>query len=163
MKGDPKVLEHLQTALSMELAAVHQYLLHAHVAEDWGLDRLAAKMREEMHEELDHADEFMRRIMFLEGTPEMKAAKTPQRAQAIADLFEADLRDEQDAIKFYTQAARAAREAEDIGTRDLFENTVIDEEGHMTWLETQLNLIKRLGEPVYLSMQISPPGEEMED
>jgi len=154
MNANAKVIENLQTALSMELAAVNQYLLHALVADDWGLDRLAAKMREEMQEELGHTERYARRIVFLKGDPVLKAAKTPHRAQALQDMFEADLRDEQDAIKFYTQAARVADEADDIGTRDLFERTALDEEGHMAWLDLQLSLLKRMGEPAYIAMQI---------
>jgi bacterioferritin len=153
------VLDNLQTALSMELAAVEQYLLHAHVAEDWGFDKLSTKMREEMLEELGHAQAFTRRIMFLKGDPIVKSAKTPQRAQTIRDLFEADLGDEKDAIQFYTKAASTAGAAGDIGTRNLFEKIALDEEGHMDWLEMQLSHIDRLGEPVYLSMQISPETE----
>lgn len=163
MKADGEVLGHLQTALSMELAAVEQYLMHAHVAEDWGFDKLAAKMQEEMHEELGHAQAFMRRIMFLKGDPVVKSAKVPQRAQAIADMFEADLRDEKDAIKFYTEAAQAAGRVGDIGSRQLFEKITLDEEGHMSWLEMQLDLIKRLGEPMYLAMQISSTSEEAKE
>ena len=160
MSANRKVIEDLQTALSMELAAVNQYLLHALVAEDWGLEKLAAKMREEMQEEVGHAEEYARRIVFLKGDPELKPAKTPHRAQALTDMFEADLRDEQDAIKFYTQAARAADEAGDIGTRDLFERTALDEEGHMAWLELQLSLLARMGEPAFIAMQIGDSGGE---
>lgn len=160
MKGNTKVLEHLQTALSMELAAVNQYMLHALVTEDWGLDRLTAKMREEMQEEMGHAQAYARRIVFLNGEPELKAAKTPHRAQALTDMFEADLRDEQEAIKFYTEAAQAADQAGDIGTRELFEKTALDEEGHMAWLELQLSLLKRMGEPAYIAMQAGQPNSE---
>ena len=85
-------LENLQTALSMELTAVHQYLLHAHTLEDWGIDKLAAKMREEMQEELGHAGAFIDRIMFLGGVPRLEAAKTPQKAESLKALFEADKR-----------------------------------------------------------------------
>lgn len=151
MNAKPESLENLQTALEMELAAVHQYLMHAHVMEDWGLARLAAQMRSEMQEELGHADNFMQRIIFLKGTPNVVAAKAPQRAQSLKDLFEADLADEKDAIKFYTAAARTAGEADDIGTRALFEKIALDEEGHMAWLELQLDLLQRIGEPAYIA------------
>lgn len=154
MKNDA-IVNSLQTALSMELAAVLQYQLHAHVAEDWGLDRLASKMREEMAEEQGHADSYIRRIMFLGGDPVLKAAKTPKRAQTIVDMFKADLADELDAIKFYGSAAQTANGAGDVGTRNLFETTLLDEEGHKAWLETQLALVERLGEPTYWAMQIS--------
>ena len=90
----------------------------------------------------------------------LKAAKVPQRAQSLEDMFEADLRDEQEAIVFYTQAARTADEAGDIGTRDLFERTAIDEEGHMSWLDTQLSLLRRMGEPAFMAMQIGDVESE---
>lgn len=157
MNANAKTLERLQTALSMELTAVHQYQLHAHVVEDWGLDKLAAKMREEMLEELGHADAYLRRIMFFNGDPKMIPAKIPARAQALKDLFEADLEDEREAISFYTEAAELAGKNGDIGTRKLFEATVLDEEGHMTWLEMQLQLLKRMGEPAYFAMHIASP------
>ncbi len=157
MIDQSKSIANLQTALSMELAAVHQYMLHSHVLEDWGLDRLAAKMRGEMLEETGHAQDYIRRIMFLKGDPQLKAAKVPQRAQGLADMFEADLRDEEDAIRFYTSAAQAASADGDIGTRVLFERIVLDEEGHKAWLELQLDLLKRMGEPAYVAKHMSKP------
>ncbi len=162
MSSKKKVLENLQTALEMELAAVNQYLLHALVAEDWGLDKLAARMREEMQEEMGHVERFAHRIVFLNGNPELKPAKTPHRAQALEDMFEVDLKDELDAIKFYTKAAKEADEADDIGSRDIFENITLDEEGHMKWLELQLSLLKRMGEPTYIAMHMGEPTEEGE-
>jgi bacterioferritin len=158
MKPNAQVIDCLQTALSMELTAVHQYQLHAIVADDWGLDRLAAKMREEMTEEMGHADAYAQRIIFLKGDPEMALAKTPHRAKSLKDMFEVDLADEQEAIRFYTEAAETAGKAGDIGTRRIFEQTVIDEEGHMAWLETQLDLLERMGEAGFLALQMSPQG-----
>ena len=78
----------LQQALSMELTAVQQYLLHAHVLDDWGLDKLAAKMREEMQEELGHAGQFIDRILYLGGTPEVVPAKAPVKAESLKGMFE---------------------------------------------------------------------------
>lgn len=150
--------ENLQEAISMELAAVQQYLLHMLSAEDWGLNKLAAKMREEMQEELAHAEEFSRRLIFLGGSPVMKPAKTTKQAKSLKAMFEADLADEKDAIAFYTKAARAASEEADIGTRNLFEQTALDEEGHMAWLDLQLSLLDRMGEPAYIAMQIGAPA-----
>ncbi len=155
MKLNAKIHEDLQRALSMELAAVNQYLLHAVVAEDWGLDTLAAKMREELQEELAHAKAFASRILFLKGDPKPQAAKIPQRAQNLETMFEDDLRDEKEAVLFYTQAAKRAMEVDDIGTYNLFAKNALDEEGHMDWLETQLSLLNQLGEATYISLQIS--------
>ncbi|MDZ7708754.1 MAG: bacterioferritin [Roseovarius sp.] len=148
-------LENLQTALSMELTAVHQYLLHAHTLEDWGIDKLAAKMREEMQEELGHAGAFIDRIMFLGGVPKLEAAKTPNKAESLKALFEADKREEGGAIEFYTKSARAAFESDDIGTRALFERIVQDEEGHWEWLHLQLDLLRKMGEPAFMSNYMS--------
>lgn len=152
-------IKNLQMALAMELTATHQYQLHGGVLDDWGLDRLATKMREEMQEELGHSDRFMERIIFLKGNPELKLAKMPCRANTLVELFETDLKDEKEAIKFYVSAARQASEDGDIGSRMLFEQTALDEEGHMSWLELQLDLIKRMGEPAYMAKHMSAPGE----
>lgn len=154
------VLKHLQTALAMELTAAHQYQLHASVLTDWGIDRLASKMREEMQEELGHSDDFIARIMFLKGEPNLVLAKPPVLAKSLVQMFECDLADEKEAITFYTNAARLASDAGDIGSRSLFERIVLDEEGHMSWLELQLDLIQRMGEPAYISKHMSAPGED---
>lgn len=158
MSTHAKSIDDLQQALAMELAAVNQYMLHAHVLEDWGLDLLAAKMRAEMQEELGHAQEYIRRIMFLKGDPVLKPAKVPQRAQSLAGMFSVDLADEDEAIRFYSQASRMAGEVGDIGTRTIFERIVLDEEGHKAWLELQLDLLKRMGEPAYIAKHMSLDG-----
>ncbi|MCA0873638.1 bacterioferritin [Seohaeicola saemankumensis] len=155
MPDKSKSLENLQTALSMELAASNQYLLHAHVLDDWGLDILAAKMREEMTEELGHAGLFIERILFLGGDPVLTPEKTPQRAQSLKDMFAADKADEKDAIAFYTRAARQAYEADDIGSRRLFEQIALDEEGHWSWLDLQMDLLDRMGEPAFIAKYMS--------
>jgi bacterioferritin len=111
-------------------------------------------MRGEMTEEIGHADAFLRRIMFLKGEPEVRAAQAPHRARDLSDMFEADLRDETASIAFYTEAARTASDASDIGTRRLFEKIALDEEGHKAWLELQISLVKRMGEPAYFAMEI---------
>ena len=158
--NNEKTLNNLQTALSMELTAAHQYQLHASVLTDWGIDRLASQMREEMQEELGHSDDYITRILFLKGEPKLIFEKSPVLADSLAHMFETDLADEKEAITFYTKAAREADEIGDIGTRSLFERIVMDEEGHMGWLELQLNLLKRMGEPAYISKHMSAPGED---
>ena len=155
MTNQPRSIRNLQKALSMELTAVHQYLLHAHLLEDWGLETLAGKMREEMQEELGHAGNFTDRILFLDGDPAMAAQKPAAKAETLKDLFESDLADELEAISFYTQSSNEAREDNDIGTLSMFQNIVLDEEGHMDWLKQQLDLIKRIGEPAYIAQHMS--------
>ena len=155
-----KTIEYLNKALKMELTAAHQYQLHAHVLEDWGLVGLAAKMREEMAEELGHSDAFLERLVFLKGDPDMAFETPPKKAESLAGMFKSDLTDEEDALTFYTKAAAHAGEVGDIGTRKLFETIALDEEGHKAWLELQLDLIDRLGEPLYTTRFL---GDDSED
>ena len=154
-----ETLKNLQAALAMELTAAHQYQLHAGVLDDWGMDRLATKMREEMQEELGHSNDFLNRIIFLKGDPDIQFANKPKRAKNLVELFESDLNDEKEAIQFYVKAANQAAQDGDIGSRMLFERIALDEEGHMSWLDLQLDLIKRMGEPAYIAKHISAPGE----
>lgn len=153
-------LKNLNKALQMELSAAHQYQLHAHVLQDWGLDGLATQMRTEMEEEIAHSDRFIERILFLKGNPKLEFDKKPHRASTLIDMFKADLADEEEAIVFYTKAAKQADEVGDIGSRQLFEQIALDEEGHKGWLEQQLDLIERIGEPVYSARFITVGGEQ---
>jgi len=159
MTKNADTVAHLQRALAMELGAVNQYLLHTHTLDDWGLDKLAGKMRSEMHEELGHAGQFIDRLIFLGADPVLEPIKTPKKAASLRAMFEADLADEKDAIAFYTEAAAAAG-AGDVGSRKLFEDTVLDEEGHMDWLERQLDLLERMGEGAFIAKHMSEPGAE---
>lgn len=154
----PKTQHNLQTALSMELTATHQYQLHACVLDDWGMDLLATKMREEMHEELGHAEAFLVRLLFMKAEPKLELANTPKRAGNLRDMFLSDLADEKEAITFYTKASQQAVEEGDIGARQLFERIALDEEGHMSWLELQLDLLERMGEPAYIAKHMAAPG-----
>lgn len=153
-------VENLNKALQMEMSAAHQYQLHAHVLDDWGLNLLADKMREEQAEEIGHSDLFIERIVFLKGTPEIAFAKSPKRAETLPDMFKADLADEEEAIEFYLSAARQAYEANDVGSRMLFERIAMDEEGHKAWLELQLELIERIGDRAYSAKMVSVIQDE---
>lgn len=158
--SNEKMVEFLNQAVKMEMTAAHQYQLHAHVLDDWGLDRLAAQMREEMDEELGHSDLFIERLLFLKATPEIAFHKAPQKADSLPDMFRSDLADEEEAISVYTKAAQHAAELGDIGSRTLFERIALDEEGHKDWLETQLDLIERLGEQTYSAKFMSAGDAE---
>jgi len=158
--ADNETMKNLQKALHMELTAAHQYQLHSHVLDDWGLDRLAGQMRKELHEELGHSDQFIERILFLNGDPDLEFYKKPKKADSLVDMFKSDLADEEEAIEFYTQASQHATKDDDIGTRVLFEKIVLDEEGHKAWLELQLSLIERLGEKAYSAKYVSGAGSD---
>jgi bacterioferritin len=153
--SNKETISNLQKALAMELTAMHQYQLHACVLDDWGLDLLATKMRAEMQEELGHSEQFLVRILFLKGDPQLSFEKQPVRATSLKDMFATDLADEKQAIEFYTHASVKASAENDIGTRQLFERVAVDEEHHMNWLELQLDLLKRMGEPAYIAKHMS--------
>jgi len=153
-------IQNLNKALAMELTACHQYQLHSTVLDDWGLDLLAQKMQSEIAEELEHSNKFLERIVFLKGDPKMAFDKTPQRAASLKELFQSDLADEQEAIRFYTEAAKQAADDSDIGSQRLFEDIAIEEESHMGWLEQQLDLLQRIGESGYIAKYMSSGGEE---
>ncbi|WP_068118041.1 bacterioferritin [Tropicimonas marinistellae] len=153
--SNDQTIQNLQTALEMEMTAAHQYQLHAQVLDDWGLNLLAAKMREEMQEEIGHSDLFMERIIYLGGTPELRFQKQPKRAETLQEMFEMDAADEQEAIEVYTKGAQQAGEVGDIGSRVLFEKIVLDEEGHKGWLDLQLSLLARLGERAFSAKWIA--------
>ena len=161
--ANDKTIEFLQRAVKMEMTAAHQYQLHAHTLDDWGLTKLADQMREEMTEELGHSDQFIERLMFLKASPELGFEKSPTQAETLPKMFEADLTDEEEAIAVYTKAAEHAGEVGDIGTRRLFERIVMDEEGHKAWLELQLDLIDRLGEQTYSAKLISFGQDDSEE
>lgn len=154
-----QTIDNLQRALSMELTATHQYQLHACVLDDWGMGLLSDKMREELQEELGHSEDFLVRILFLKADPILELEKTPIRANTLKEMFQTDLADEQAAIDFYTTASIQASEDRDIGTRQLFERIAVDEEGHAGWLELQLDLLERMGEPAYIAKHMSPDSD----
>ena len=160
--SNDKTIEHLNVALQMEMSASHQYQLNAMLLEDWGLGKLAKQMRGEMEEELEHSNRFIERILFLKGTPELAFEKPPVLHTSLVELFKADLADEENAIVTYTKAAREAYDVGDIGSKALFEEIVIDEEGHKGWLELQLDLIERLGEKTYSAKFMSTGDDEEE-
>ncbi|HSH84054.1 MAG TPA: bacterioferritin [Guyparkeria sp.] len=159
-RKNERALKNLQQALSMEIAAVHQYLLHAHVLEDWGLDRLSQKMTVEMQEELGHASSFIDRMLYLGGDPVVTEAKVVKRSHSLAEMFKADLADELASIEFYCKSAGEAAEDGDVGTRRLFEKMLIDEEGHADWLQRQLELLERMGEQNYVAAYHTPETGE---
>lgn len=154
------ILKHLNTALQMEMTAAHQYQLHAHVLDDWGLDKLAELMRGEFAEEIEHSNRFMERVLELGGEPEIAFAAKPAKAKTLKEMFAKDLADEKEAIAVYTRASKYAWDADDLKTKALFEEIAIDEVGHRQWLELQLDLLERLGEERYADKYVSAGGSE---
>lgn len=149
MKGDAKVIEYLNRGLRSELTAINQYWLHYRILDNWGFKALAKKWRAESIEEMHHADRFTDRILFLEGFPNMQVLDPLRIGQTVTEIMEADLAAENDARTLYQEAATYCHSVKDYPSRDLFEALMTDEEGHIDFLETQLELIGRLGEQLY--------------
>lgn len=153
MQGHPEVIELLNRALRHELTAVNQYWLHYRLLDDWGYTRLAAKQREESIEEMQHADKLVDRIIFLDGFPNMQTLDPLQIGQDIREVLEADLRAERSARELYAEARDKCHEHRDYVTMKLFEELLQDEEGHIDWLETQLELLDKIGVELYGQLQ----------
>lgn len=149
MKGEPQVIERLNEALFLELGAVNQYWLHYRLLDDWGYAKLAKKEREESIEEMHHADKIIERIIFLEGHPNLQSIGALRIGENVKEVLEADLAGEYDARSSYKKSREICQQLGDYVTMQLFEELLKDEEGHIDFLETQLDLMKSLGEEKY--------------
>lgn len=158
MKGDPKVIEYLQKGLRSELTAINQYMLHSRMLEDWGLDALAKIESDEAMDEMRHADRFIKRILFLEGLPKMQELDRLRIGEDVREILQGDLEAEKEALALYREAIAACEKAQDYASRDLFGELLRDEEGHHDFLETQLELIERMGLQNYLQSQAGAQG-----
>lgn len=154
MKGDPKVIEYLNKGLRSELTAINQYWIHYRLLDDWGFREMAKKWRKESIEEMQHADKFTVRIIFLEGFPNMQVLDPIHIGQNVKEVLEADLKAEYGARELYQEAASYCRSVKDYPSEDLFKELMTDEEGHIDFLETQLNLVSTLGVELYAQRHI---------
>ena len=152
MKGDKKVIERLNEALFLELGAVNQYWLHYRLTKDWGLTKLAAKERAESIEEMGHADKLIDRIIFLEGHPNLQTVAPLRIGQNVKEVLECDLAGEYEARNSYKESRDICHEAGDYVSMKLFEELMIDEEGHIDFLETQLELLESIGAQKYAQL-----------
>jgi bacterioferritin len=149
MKGDAKVIDYLNKGLRSELTAINQYWLHFRQLNHWGYKDLAKKWREESIEEMHHADRFVDRILFLDGFPNLQVLDPLRIGQNVKEILECDLAAEVSARTLYQEAATYCHSVKDYVSRDLFEDLMKDEEGHIDFLETQLDLVKDLGIQLY--------------
>ena len=154
MKGNEEVLVLLNQLLTNELTAINQYFLHAKMCENWGFDRLAGKLREESIDEMRHADLVITRILFLEGVPNLQRYHKLHVGETVKEQLESDLQLEYAAITFLNQGIKASRDAADNASEDLMTKILVSEEVHTDWIETQLELIRQVGEQNYLAQQM---------
>jgi bacterioferritin len=159
MKGEKQVIERLNEALFLELGAVTQYWLHYRLLDDWGYKKLAKKEREESIEEMHHADRIIERIIFLEGHPNLQSLAPLRIGQNVKEVLESDLAGEYDARTSYKKSREICQELGDYVTMKLFEELLKDEEGHIDFLETQLDLLNSIGEEKYGQLNAAPADE----
>lgn len=159
MNGDKKVIEYLNGALRSELTAVSQYWLHYRLQEDWGLGHMAKKSREESIEEMHHADKLIARILLLGGHPNLQKLDPLRIGETPKETLECDLAAEKDAQAYYKEARKYCEEVGDYVTKNIFEELLTDEEGHIDFLETQLGLVAQLGQEGYALLNASKMDE----
>ena len=159
MKGSAKVIERLNEALFLELGAVNQYWLHYRMLDDWGLTKLAKKERAESIEEMQHADKIIARILFLEGHPNLQKVAPLRIGQDVEEVLKSDLAGEYDARASYSKSRDICHDEGDYVSMKLFEELLADEEGHIDFLETQLDLLGKLGVERYSLLNSSSADE----
>ena len=145
MKSDATVVRHLNKALGNELIAINQYFLHSRMYKDWGLGKLAEKEYEESIDEMKHADELIERILFLEGLPNLQNLGKLLIGENTPEMLQCDLDLEMQAIPVLKEGIAYAESVQDYGSRDLMASILKSEEEHVDWLETQLELIRKIG------------------
>ncbi len=155
MKGDAKVIEHLNRALLNELTAINQYFLHAKMLKNWGLVELAEHEHHESIDEMKHADRLIERILFLDGLPNLQQLGKLLIGEDPREVLECDLKLEHAALPDLKAAIAHCEQVGDYVSRELFVDILESEEEHIDWIETQLSLIERLGLPAYLQAKLS--------
>ena len=159
MQGDPEVIEFLNEQLTAELTAINQYFLHAKMQENFGWTKLAKYTREESIDEMKHADKITERILMLDGLPNYQRLFHVRVGQTVTEMFQADRQIEVEAIDRLRRGIEVMRNKGDITSANIFESILADEEHHIDYLDTQLDLLEKLGEALYLAQQIEQPEE----
>ena len=160
MRGEPVVVDYLNKSLRHELTAVNQYWLHYRLLDNWGYKSLAKQWRKESIEEMQHADKLIERIIFLDGFPNMQVLDPLHIGQNVKEVLDCDLAAELSARALYQEAATHCHTVRDYVSRDLFEKLMHDEEEHIDFLETQLDLVAKVGLELYAQHHIGELDED---
>lgn len=156
MQGDPKVIQFLNDALSHELTAINQYFLHSRMLGNWGISKLAQKEYDESIDEMRHADTLIERILFLEGLPNLQRLNKLKIGEDVSEILECDLALEHEALTLYRDAVEYCEGVRDYASRDLFSHILRSEEEHVDYLETQIEMISRIGIERFIQLQTKP-------
>lgn len=163
MQGPDVSLRHLQRALTMELTTVNTYLWQERQLDDWGIDRLAARMRAETEEERHHAALFLTRILFLDGEPDLQTLDRIEKPTSVRQIFDTQLRMELEAREVYAAAANDCQQAGDLGSFELFMTILKEEENHINFVEDQIDLMELMGDQLYVARQVSSVSDTDHD
>lgn len=159
MKGDPRIIDGLNRALTIELTAINQYFCQAKMCQNWGFTKLGAKHYRESMGEMKHAEKIIERILFLEGVPEIARYDVIRVGTDVREQFEYDLQLELGGVKAYNALIELCTQVQDNGTRELVAPILVESEEHVDWLETQLGLIDAVGLQNYLTEQMGEHPE----
>ena len=160
MKGDEKVIDFLNEALKNELTAINQYWLHYRMLDNWGVARLAAFEREESIDEMKHADKLADRVLFLGGLPNFQLLGRLRVGETVEEILKADLAVEEEAIPLLKDAIAHCESLRDYVSREVFERILENEEQHVDFLETQFEMIERMGLQNYIQLNSEPAGDD---
>jgi len=159
MRGDDRVIEFLNEQLTAELTAINQYFLHAKMQENLGWVKLAKHTKHESYDEMKHAERLTDRLLYLEGLPNYQRLFALRIGQTLTQMLEADLAVEVEAVDRLRRGIEYMRGVGDVTSANIFEDILEDEEEHIDYLETQLGLVEKLGEALYISQQIEQPED----
>ena len=154
MKGDPNVIKLLNDQLTNELTAINQYFLHSRIYRHWGFDKLGKKEYEESIGEMKHADQLIERILMLDGLPNLQALHKLMIGETVPEILNCDLQLELISQKTVKEGIALCEQSRDYVSRDLFQHILDDTEEHIDWLETQIELVDRVGLQNYLQSQM---------
>jgi len=154
MQGSPRIIDLLNRLLSLELRAINQYFLHSKMSENWGYERMAKRLRDQSFSEMKDAEEIVDRVLYFDGLPNLQRFEAFTVGETVPEQLELALELETDAVEAISALMKACDEEGDTGTREFLAPKLLDEQTHISWIESQLTLIKQVGEANYLTQQV---------